>query len=139
MLRQRVHALALGYDHDTLRGDPVVQDRMRSRPALGELLDAVPVRAPGRAAADRTSSTKWWSNQYRLLLAGLAYTLLETMRRTALRGTDLARSQCRSLRLRLLCIGAAVTRNTRTATVRLSSACPDQALFRLLVQRLTAG
>ena len=29
MLRQRVHALALGYedlnDHDTLRGDPVVQ------------------------------------------------------------------------------------------------------------------
>ena len=89
--------------------------------------------------ADRTSSTKWWANQYRLLLAGLAYLLLETMRRTALRGTALARSQCRSLRLRLLRIGAVMTRNTRTVAGRLSGACPDQDLFRLLVQRLTAG
>ena len=89
--------------------------------------------------ADRTSSSKWWTNQYRLLLAGLAYTLLETMRRTALRGTCLARSQCQSLRLRVLRIGAVVTRNTRTVAVRLSSAYPEQALFRLLVQRLTAG
>ena len=89
--------------------------------------------------ADRTSSTKWWSNQYRLLLAGLAYLLLETMRRTALRGTALARSQCRSLRLRLLRIAAVVTRNTRTVMVRLSSAHRDQGVFRLLVQRLTAG
>ena len=87
----------------------------------------------------RTSSTKWWANQYRLLLAGLACLLLETMRRTALRGTALARSRCRSLRPRLLRIGAVVTRNTRTVAVRLSGACPDQGLFRLLVQRLTAG
>ena len=89
--------------------------------------------------ADRTSSTKWWTNQYRVLLAALAYTLLETMRRTALRGTDLARAQCQTIRLRLLRIGAVVTRNTRTVAVRLSSACPDQAVFRLLVHRLTAG
>ena len=89
--------------------------------------------------ADRTSSSKWWTNQYRLLLAGMAYTLLETMRRTALRGTDLARSQCQSLRVRLLRIGAVVTRSTRTVAVRLSTAYPDQAVFRLLVQRLTAG
>ena len=89
--------------------------------------------------ADRTSSSKWWTNQYRVLLAALAFTLLETMRRTALRGTDLARAQCHTLRLRLLKIGAVVTRNTRTVAVRLSSTCPDQAVFRLLVQRLTAG
>ena len=89
--------------------------------------------------ADRTSSSKWWTNQYRVLLAALAYTLLETMRRTALEGTKLARAQCQTLRLRLLRIGAVVTRNTRTIAVRLSSACPDQAVFRLLVQRLTAG
>ena len=89
--------------------------------------------------ADRTSSSKWWTNQYRVLLAALAYTLLETMRRTVLRGTDLARAQCHTLRLRLLKIGAVVTRNTRTVAVRLSSACPDQGVFRLLVQRLTAG
>ena len=89
--------------------------------------------------ADRTSSSKWWTNQYRVLLAALAYTLLETMRRTVLGGTDLARAQCQTLRLRLLKIGAVVTRNTRTVKVRLSSACPDQAVFRLLVHRLTAG
>ena len=89
--------------------------------------------------ADRTSSSKWWTNQYRVLLGALAYTLLETIRRTALRGTDLARAQCHTLRLRLLKIGAVVTRNTRTVAVRLSSACPDQGVFRLLVHRLTAG
>ena len=89
--------------------------------------------------ADRTSSPKWWANQYRVLLAELACLLLETMRRTVLRGTDLARSQCRSLRLWLLRIGAVASRNTRTVAVRLSGACPDQDLFRLLVQWLTAG
>ena len=89
--------------------------------------------------ADRTSSSKWWTNQYRVLLAALAYTLLETMRRAALRGTHLARAQCQTLRLRLLKIGAVVTRNTRTVAIRLSSSCPDQGVFRLLVQRLTAG
>ena len=72
--------------------------------------------------ADRTSSSKWWTNQYRLVLAGMAYTLLETMRRTALRGTG--RSQCQSLRVRLLRIGAVVTRSTRTVAVRLSGRLP---------------
>ena len=55
------------------------------------------------------------------------------------RRTDLERAQCQTLRLRLLRIGAVVTRNTRTVSVRLSSPCPDQAVFRLLVHRLTAG
>ena len=30
------------------------------------------------------------------------------------------------------------TRNTRTVAVRVSSTCPDQDVFRLLVHRLTA-
>ncbi len=71
--------------------------------------------------------------------AGLARTRLETMRRTAPRGADPARPEYRSLRPRLLRIGAAVTRNPRTAAGRISSAGPDQAVFRRLVQRLTAG
>ena len=89
--------------------------------------------------ADRTSSPRWWTNQCRVAFATLAHTPLETMRRIALRGTALARAQCRTIRLRLLKIGAVVTRNTRTVAVRLSSACPDQVVFRLLVHRLTAG
>ena len=32
--------------------------------------------------ADRTSTTKWWADQHRRRLAGLACLLLETMRRT---------------------------------------------------------
>ncbi len=39
----------------------------------------------------------------------------------------------------VLRIGAAATRNTRTAAVRLPGDYPDQAVFRLFVQRLTAG
>ena len=89
--------------------------------------------------ADRTLSLRWWTNQYRVTLAAVAYTLLKTVRRTALRGTHLARAQSRTLRLRVLKLGAVVTRNTRTVAVQVSSTCPDQAVFRLLVHRLTAG
>ena len=37
--------------------------------------------------ADRTSSHYWWANQFRLLLASLAYVLMEGIRRLALKGT----------------------------------------------------
>jgi hypothetical protein len=40
--------------------------------------------------ADRTSCHNWWPNQFRLLLASLAYTLIETIRRVGLKGTELA-------------------------------------------------
>ena len=88
------------------------------------------MRPSFQRGGDRTSSTKWWTNQYRVLIAALAYIALETMRRTALRGTHLARAQCQTLRLRLLKIGAVVTRNTRRIVLRLSSSYPDQAVFR---------
>jgi hypothetical protein len=42
--------------------------------------------------ADRTSRHKWWSNQFRLLLAGLTYTLLTAIRRLGLSGSELARA-----------------------------------------------
>jgi hypothetical protein len=42
--------------------------------------------------ADRTSCHKWWPNQFRLLLAGLAYSLLTAVRRLGLTGTELARA-----------------------------------------------
>ena len=41
--------------------------------------------------ADRTSCHRWWPNQFRLLLSGLAYVLLEAIRRLALTSTELAR------------------------------------------------
>ncbi len=89
--------------------------------------------------ADRTSCHGWWPNQFRLLLASLAYVLIAAIRRLALAGTEMARAQCGTIRLKLLKIGAVITRNTRRLRFHLSSACPDQALFRLAAARLDPG
>ena len=63
--------------------------------------------------ADRTSCSKWWPNQFRLMRSSLAYTLLETLRRVYLKDTELVFAQAGTLRLKLLKIGAVVLRNTR--------------------------
>jgi len=86
--------------------------------------------------ADRTSCHRWWANQFRLLLASLAYTLLETIRRLGLKGTKLARAQCGTLRLKLLKVGAVIVRNTRRVRFLLSSAYPYQELFVTVAARL---
>ena len=89
--------------------------------------------------ADRTSCHRWWPNQFRLLLAGLAYTLLNAIRRCGLQGTGMARAQCATIHLKLLKIGAVIVRNTRRVRFHLSSACPEQELFRLVAARLEPG
>jgi len=89
--------------------------------------------------ADRTSCHRWWPNQFRLLLASLAYVLMHAIRRIGLAGTDMARAQCATIRVKLLKIGAVVTRNSRRVRFHLSSACPDQALFLLIAARLAPG
>jgi hypothetical protein len=86
--------------------------------------------------AGRTSCHEWWPNQFRILLSSLAYVLLEGIRRLALEGTELARAQCSSIRLKLLKIGAVVTRNTRRVRLMLSSAYPWQKLFQFIAHRL---
>jgi hypothetical protein len=89
--------------------------------------------------ADRTSCHGWWANQWRLLLSGLAYTLLETLRRIGLAGTELARAQCSTIRLKLLKIGAVLVRNTRRVRLLLASSYPHQELFATVVGRLASG
>ena len=89
--------------------------------------------------ADRTSCHDWWPNQFRLMLASLAYSLIAAIRRIALKGTDMARAQAGTIRLRLLRIGAVVIRNTRRVSLHLSTACPDKALFHLAATRLKPG
>ena len=89
--------------------------------------------------ADRTSCHGWWPNQFRLLLAGLAYTQINAIRRLGLQGTRMVRAQCATIRLRLLKIGAVIVRNTRRVRFHLSSACPDQDLFHLIAARLEPG
>ena len=89
--------------------------------------------------ADRTSCHAWWANQFRLLLASAAYVLLETLRRIGLAGTELARAQVGTIRLKLLKIGAVVLRNTRRIQFLLSSSYPYQSLFGQVVTALNSG
>ena len=89
--------------------------------------------------ADRTSCHAWWANQFRLLLSSCAYVLLETIRRIALPGTELARAQAATLRLKLLKIGTVILRNTRRIRLLFSSAYPHQNLFRQVSRRLNSA
>ncbi len=89
--------------------------------------------------ADRTSAHRWWANQWRLLMSSLAYVLLHGLRRLALKGTELARAQATTIRLKLLKVGAVIIRNTRRIRVLMSSAYPRRELWTLAAQRLDSG
>jgi len=86
--------------------------------------------------ADRTSAHTMRANQLRLWFSTFAYTLLNALRRRALKGTRLARATCSTLRLKLLKIGAQVTVSARRFLVHLAGACPYQDLFQHVWQRL---
>ncbi|HEY7616403.1 MAG TPA: IS1380 family transposase, partial [Terriglobales bacterium] len=58
--------------------------------------------------ADRTSTAFLRSNQLRLYFSSIAYCLLQALRRLGLRGTEMAKAQCQTIRLKLLKIGAQI-------------------------------
>ena len=73
--------------------------------------------------ADRLSCHRFWANQFRLLLHATAYMLMQAMR-AALAGTEFARAQVSTLRLRLLKVGARIRESVRRVWVQLPSAYP---------------
>jgi len=89
--------------------------------------------------ADRTRCGGWWANQFRLLLSRCGYVLLERLRALGLAGTELARAQAGTIRLKLLKIGAVVLRNTRRVKLLLSSAYPYQKIFGQVFRALGSG
>ena len=89
--------------------------------------------------ADRTSCHGGWANQFRLRLSSCAYVLLERLRALARAGTELARAQVGTIRLKLLKIGAVVLRNTRKVRLLLSNRYPYQAIFSQVVKALGSG
>ena len=89
--------------------------------------------------ADRTSCHRFAANQFRLLLASAAYVLMSYLRRVVLRGTELARAQVGTIRLKVLKIAARVVTSVRRIVFHLSSSYPYQSLFRTIVARLTPG
>jgi len=86
--------------------------------------------------ADRTSCHDFGANRFRLFLSSCAYVLMETMRRTALRGTPLAKAQCNTIRLTLFKVAASVTESVRRIVFALSSVYPIQDLWLLILARL---
>ena len=89
--------------------------------------------------ADRTSATTMRANQLRLWFAALAYVLVCTLRRIALRHTQFAEATCGTIRLKLFKIGALVRVSVRRVKIAMGSACPYQNEFALAHLRLTAA
>ena len=87
----------------------------------------------------RASCHKFRANQFRLLLAALAYTLMQRLRALALQGSELARACAATIRTRLLKIGVGVLRNSRRVRLLFASHHPLRELFALAAARLAAA
>lgn len=87
----------------------------------------------------RASCHRFEANQFRLLLAALAYTLMHRLRRIALVGTELERAAASTIRVRLLKIGAAILRNTRRIRLMLASHHPMREVFVVAARRLAGS
>jgi hypothetical protein len=79
--------------------------------------------------ADRTSAHTMRANQLRLWFSTFAYTLMNALRRVALKGTRLAKATCGTIRLKLLKIGAQLKISVRRLLIHFASACPYQDVF----------
>lgn len=86
--------------------------------------------------ADRTSAWSMRANQTRVYFSSMAYVLMNELRRIGLRGTELARAQCGTIRTRLLKIGARVRVSVRRIRVSMSEGYPMQQLFAEIWSRL---
>jgi hypothetical protein len=103
--------------------------------ARGEMENRIKEQQLGLFAG-RTSCHHFAANQFRLLLSSFAYALIQTLRCTALAGTELATAQASTIRSKLLKIGAVVTTSVRRIVLQLSSAYPLKDLFQKVVSRL---
>jgi hypothetical protein len=79
--------------------------------------------------ADRTSASLMKANQLRLWFSSIAYVLLNELRVKALEGTEMAKAQCSTIRLKLLKIGAVVRVSVRRVLISFAESYPYQKLF----------
>ena len=88
--------------------------------------------------ADRTSSHEMWANQVRLWFSSVAYLLVSAFRRLGLQGTEMAKAQCQTIRLKLFKLGARIRVTVRRIVVSMASGCPYQTLFAAAYANLKA-
>jgi len=86
---------------------------------------------------DRTSCTRFWANQFRVLLTAAAYVLMQELRLSAT-GTNCARAQVWTLRERFLKLGARVVASARRMVIHLPQSFPFLATFRHMALELGA-
>ena len=79
--------------------------------------------------ADRLSTDEMKGNQLRLYFSALAYTLVEALRRLALKGTEWAQAQVDTIRRKLFKIGAIVRISVRRIVLEMSSAYPWKNIY----------
>ena len=86
--------------------------------------------------ADRVSCHWERGNQTRMYFSAIAYAMLEALRRLGLAGTDMARAQCGTIRLRLLKIGARIRSTARRIWIHLSEHHAWRETFLVAFERL---
>lgn len=87
---------------------------------------------------DRTSCSRFWANQFRVLLTAAAYVLMQELRLSAA-GTNCAKAQIWTLRERFLKLGARVVVSVRRMVVHLPQSFPYLATFRHMALELGAS
>ena len=88
--------------------------------------------------SDRTSTHYLRSNQLRLYFSSIAYVLLQMLRRLGLEGTELAKAQCSTIRLKLLKVGALIRITVRKVWISLAGGYPNVTLFQQVLKNLCA-
>ena len=88
--------------------------------------------------SDRTSTAYLRSNQIRLYFSSVAYLLMQALRRLGLQGTEWAKAQCTTLRLKLLKIGALMRITVRKVWVSMAGGYPYAEGFRQVYAQLQA-
>ena len=79
--------------------------------------------------ADRASAQTMRANQLRLYFSSFAYVLMQSLRALGAQGTELARAQCSTLRLKLLKVGTRIRITARRVWLSFSQAYPYPRVF----------
>ena len=86
--------------------------------------------------ADCTPTHEIRTNQLRLMFASFGYVLVQTLRRLGLEGTELAKAQCGTIRLKLFKVGAQIRISLRKVWIAFSESYPYADIFRQILKKL---
>lgn len=79
--------------------------------------------------SDRTSTHTFAENQLRLWFSSIAYVLMNALREQCLSSTELQNAQVRTIRTKLLKLGALITVSARRILIAIASSCPYKHIF----------